>query len=96
MLLLKACPHCRGDLVLEQDRVCGYLTCVQCGHVLSTAEESTLGYRVTTLGALHVHPGSRASRRSRRTTRTRRTLPAQRAATPTSQARLELVKSPVG
>ena len=96
MLLLKACPHCRGDLVFEQDRACGYLTCVQCGHVLSAAEESTLGYRVTALGALHVYPGSRASRRSWRTTRTRRTLPTQRAAAPTSQARLELVKSSVG
>jgi len=46
MLLLKACPHCHGDLVFEQDRACSYFTCVQCGHILSTAQEQALGYRV--------------------------------------------------
>jgi hypothetical protein len=69
---------------------------VQCGHVLSAAEERAMGYHVTALGALHVRIGSRASKRSRRTTRTRRTLPARRAAVPAPQARLELVKSAVG
>jgi hypothetical protein len=61
MLLLKACPHCRGDLVFEQDRACGYFTCVQCGHILSSAQERALGYRVTTLGALHARAGGRTA-----------------------------------
>jgi hypothetical protein len=65
MLLLKACPHCHGDLVFEQDRACGYFTCVQCGHILSSAQEQALGFRATTLGPLHVHSASRtASRRT--------------------------------
>jgi hypothetical protein len=62
MLLLKACPHCHGDLVFEQDRDCGYFTCVQCGHILSTAQERALGYRVTALGALHAPAGARPAR----------------------------------
>ncbi len=61
MLLLKACPHCHGDLALEQDYSCGYLTCVQCGHILSAEQEHALGYRVTKLGLLHVCAGSQPS-----------------------------------
>jgi hypothetical protein len=67
MLLLKACPHCHGDLVFEQDRASGYFTCVQCGHILSTDEEHTLGYRVTTLGPLHACAESHRTRRLPRT-----------------------------
>jgi hypothetical protein len=62
MLLLKACPHCHGDLVFEQDRICGYFTCVQCGHILSSAQERALGYRSTRLGPLHVRLGARPAR----------------------------------
>lgn len=62
MLLLKACPHCHGDLVLEQDRACGYLTCVQCGHILSAAQERKLGVYVTRLGILHSIMGARHTR----------------------------------
>ena len=69
MLLLKACPHCHGDLVFEQDRDCGYFTCVQCGHILSADEEHTLGYRVTALGALHARGGARPAQRPRRARR---------------------------
>ena len=94
MLLLKACPHCRGDLVFEQDHACGYFTCVQCGHVLSAAQEHALGYRATALGALHASTGSRASKRSRRPAR--RATPARRANAPAAQAKLQLVKSPAG
>lgn len=54
MLLLKTCPHCRGDLVLDDDRGAAYLYCVQCAHVLSTAEELKLGVRATRLGILHI------------------------------------------
>jgi hypothetical protein len=42
---------------------------VQCGHILSTAQERALGYRVTALGALYAHAGrprpARVSRRAR-------------------------------
>jgi hypothetical protein len=69
MLLLKGCPHCHGDLVFEQDRDCGYFTCVQCGHILSTAQEHELGYRATALGALHAHAGTRPVQRPRRARR---------------------------
>ena len=71
MLLLKACPHCRGDLVLEQDYTCAYLTCVQCGHILSAEQEHALGYRVTKVGLLHVCAGSHTSQERRRATRSR-------------------------
>jgi hypothetical protein len=67
MLLLRACPHCHGDLVFEQDRVSGYFTCVQCGHILSTEEEHALGFRVTALGPLHACAESQRSRRLPRT-----------------------------
>jgi hypothetical protein len=70
MLLLRACPHCRGDLVLELDRACGYFTCVQCGHILSAEQERALGYHVTKLGALHdladAHAPRHLPRRARR------------------------------
>ncbi len=66
MLLLKACPHCHGDLAVEQDYSCGYLTCVQCGHILSAEQEHALGYRVTKLGLLHVCAGTQTSQKRRR------------------------------
>ncbi len=69
MLLLKACPHCHGDLALEQDYSCGYLTCVQCGHILSAEQEHALGYRVTKLGLLHVCAGTQTSQKRRRVLR---------------------------
>jgi hypothetical protein len=56
MLLLKACPHCRGDLVFEQDAHTGYLECVQCGHILSAGEERRLGVRTTRKGLLRALP----------------------------------------
>lgn len=53
MLVLKACPRCHGDLVLEVARDTDYYECLQCGHVLSMAQEHLLGippthaYRIT-------------------------------------------------
>ncbi len=32
MLLLKACPRCRGDLIVEQDRYGPVIDCLQCGY----------------------------------------------------------------
>jgi len=63
MLFLRACPHCHGDLAFEQDRACGYLECVQCGHVLSTAQERALGVRVSRLGIMRAAPPPRGERR---------------------------------
>jgi uncharacterized Zn finger protein len=54
MLMLKACPRCHGDLVLEQDGTSSYLTCVQCGHVLSVEQERALGIRVGRRGLVHL------------------------------------------
>jgi hypothetical protein len=65
MLLLKACPRCHGDLVLEQDDTCGYLMCVQCGHILSAEQEHALGYRVTKLSLLHMCAGADTSQERR-------------------------------
>jgi hypothetical protein len=42
---------------------------VQCGHILSAAQERALGYRVTTLGALHASAGPQPAQCPHRTTR---------------------------
>lgn len=34
MMLVKACPRCRGDLSLVRDVGDSYFSCLQCGHVL--------------------------------------------------------------
>lgn len=52
MILLKACPRCGGDLSADHDRDCGFLECVQCGHILSRQEEIALGVRITRRGVL--------------------------------------------
>jgi hypothetical protein len=38
---------------------------VQCGHILSTAQERALGYRVTALDADHVRAGAGRTQRPR-------------------------------
>ncbi len=45
MVYLKACPRCQGDLFIERDQHERYVTCLQCGHILTTLEESTLQFR---------------------------------------------------
>ena len=52
MLLLKACPHCHGDLTAERDGRCAYFECVQCGHTLSRDEERALGVHLARSGVL--------------------------------------------
>ena len=32
MLLLKACPRCRGDLVVEKEEFTQMVSCLQCGY----------------------------------------------------------------
>jgi hypothetical protein len=45
MLLLRACPRCHGDMVLEEDKRCRYFECIQCAHVLTVSQEIALGVR---------------------------------------------------
>ena len=33
MLMLKACPRCRGDLYIDRDIYGQYKQCIQCGHM---------------------------------------------------------------
>lgn len=33
MIFLKACPRCRGDIVLERDEYGRYTSCLACGYV---------------------------------------------------------------
>jgi hypothetical protein len=97
MLLLRACPHCQGDLVFEQDRACGYFTCEQCGHMLSATQERALGYRVTALGALHTRVGTRPSQRLHTPTRPRSTFACRpRASGPAPRRHLRLVETSAG
>lgn len=66
MWFLKACPRCHGDLVFDEDREGAFLLCIQCGHVLSAAQEQALGVRVDQHGVspLAVH-ARRAKERER-------------------------------
>jgi hypothetical protein len=45
VVYLKACPRCRGDLFVERDQRSRFLTCLQCGHVLSSQEEFVIQLR---------------------------------------------------
>ena len=42
MFYFKRCPKCRGDLYEESDGYGRYISCVQCSHYLTAAEESKL------------------------------------------------------
>ncbi|MGH2460905.1 MAG: hypothetical protein ACRDIY_18775 [Chloroflexota bacterium] len=52
MVYLKCCPRCRGDLFTERDYRDRYITCLQCGHILSTSEETVLQFRAGTWASL--------------------------------------------
>lgn len=68
MLVLKGCPRCHGDLMLEITQDTDYYECLQCGHVLSVGQERMLGVPPS-----HTHPAARRpSRVSRRTRNGRR------------------------
>ncbi len=58
MLWLKACPRCHGDVVLERDSRTIYLECVQCGHILSAAQERALGVHTSAHYLTHLSPTS--------------------------------------
>ena len=42
MFWLKRCPKCGGDLMDESDVQGSFISCLQCGHMLSLSEEQTL------------------------------------------------------
>jgi hypothetical protein len=42
MFWLKKCPRCHGDLISESDVHGAFISCLQCGHMLTAAEEASL------------------------------------------------------
>ena len=42
MMYFKRCPKCHGDLYEDLDEYGRYISCVQCSHYLTAAEESQL------------------------------------------------------
>ena len=38
MVQLKACPKCRGDILLDRDMYGSYLKCLQCGSLKDIVE----------------------------------------------------------
>ncbi len=47
---LKNCPRCQGDLREEADQYGAFISCVQCGHIPTEAEEARLLETRTTGG----------------------------------------------
>lgn len=45
MFWLKACPRCRGDLQLIHDVGADYVSCIQCGRILTADQEQLLPRR---------------------------------------------------
>ncbi len=60
MIWLQACPRCRGDLVPESDRYGPFVSCIQCGTILSSSQESAL------LGLSRVEPSATRTEGPRR------------------------------
>ncbi len=42
MMWLGACPRCRGDLHLQSDCFGEFISCLQCGTILSQSQEDSL------------------------------------------------------
>jgi hypothetical protein len=59
MFWLKRCPKCGGDLMDESDVQGSFISCLQCGHMLSLAEEQAL--RRASPGTDSRRPGTRRS-----------------------------------
>ena len=47
MLMLKACPRCRGDLYIDRDFYGQYKQCIQCGHMEDIAPAPRARRQVT-------------------------------------------------
>ena len=43
MYWMKSCPRCEGDLFDGSDIYGRYVSCMQCGHYLTEAEEAEVG-----------------------------------------------------
>ena len=54
MFWFKACPRCRGDLYWETDAYGPYVTCLQCSHYLTGAEEARVKLPTSRLGTRRV------------------------------------------
>ncbi len=54
MFWFKACPRCHGDLYQETDAYGPYVTCLQCSHYLTVAEEAWLKLPTSRLGMQRV------------------------------------------
>jgi len=46
MMWLKACPRCRGDMILDSDYYGHYVSCIQCGASLDKSKRSLLQGRL--------------------------------------------------
>ena len=42
MFWFKSCPRCNGDLYRDSDTYGPYISCLQCGHYLTEADETRL------------------------------------------------------
>ena len=42
MFWFKSCPKCHGDLYQDSDTYGTYISCLQCGHYLTEADETGL------------------------------------------------------
>ncbi len=49
MYWLKACPRCNGDLHEIKDVGDTYVSCIQCGRILTAAQEAALPRKPQTL-----------------------------------------------
>jgi hypothetical protein len=56
MFWLKACPRCHGDLHEVNEVGDSYVSCLQCGRILTVEQERLLSRRLTPLGANPVSP----------------------------------------
>lgn len=61
MVYLKACPRCKGDLFTERDFRETYISCLQCGHILSILEERLLSFRTQRWARVATTNSSRAA-----------------------------------
>jgi hypothetical protein len=56
MFWLKQCPRCHGDLIGESDVHGSYVSCLQCGHLLTADEERSV--RRTDAATNHQRPNA--------------------------------------
>lgn len=53
MFWLKACPHCHGDLHEIKDVGASYVSCLQCGRLLTEQQEKALPRSTALADARH-------------------------------------------